>query len=145
MFGAELSVIRKLGSLLRPYSGRMGILAVLGVLESVAEAIGISLFIPFLASLDQESFAPEDDSWLGSQLARLFSAVPPSDRLAVISLSIFGLIFLRSALSYVGSVRAATIEGIPRREFGVARWRSAAGSRSRPGRASLMEPSRATP
>ncbi len=110
MFRAELSVIRKLGSLLRPYSGRMGILAVLGVLESVAEAIGISLFIPFLTSLDQESFAPEDDSWLGSQLARLFSAIPPSDRLAVISLSIFGLIFLRSALSYVGSVRAATID-----------------------------------
>ena len=110
MFRAELSVIRKLGSLLRPYSGRMGILAVLGVLESVSEGIGISLFIPFLASLDEESFAPDHDSWLGSQLARLFSAIPPSDRLAIISLSIFGLILLRSVLSYVGSVRAAKID-----------------------------------
>jgi len=88
----------------------MGILAGLGVLESVAEGIGISLFIPFLASLDQETFAPDDDSWLAGQLARLFSAIPPSDRLAVISLSIFGLIFLRSVLSYVGSVRAAYID-----------------------------------
>jgi len=110
MFRAELSVIKKLGSLLRPYSGRMGILAVLGLLESVSEAIGISLFIPFLASLNQESFAPEEDSWLVTQLARIFSAIPPSDRLAVISLSIFGLIFLRSMLSYVGSVRAAKID-----------------------------------
>ncbi len=110
MFHAELSVIRKLGSLLRPYKGRMGILAVLGILESLAEGIGISLFIPFLASLDQESFAPDDDNWLGSQLAAIFSAIPPSDRLAVISLSIFGLIFLRSVLSYVGSVRAARID-----------------------------------
>lgn len=110
MFHAELSVIRKMGSLLRPYSGRMGILAVFGVLESLAEGIGISLFIPFLANLDQESLAPDEDSWLGSQLARLFSAAPPSDRLAIISLSIFGLIFLRSVLSYVGSVRAARID-----------------------------------
>jgi subfamily B ATP-binding cassette protein MsbA len=88
----------------------MGILAVLGIIESVAEGIGISLFIPFLASLDQESFAPDDDDWFGSQLAAIFSAIPPSDRFAVISLSIFGLIFLRSVLSYVGSVRAARID-----------------------------------
>lgn len=110
MFHAELSVIRKLGVLLRPYSGRMGILAVLGILESLAEGIGISLFIPFLASLDQESFAPDDDNWLGTQLAQIFSAIPPSDRLAIISLSIFGLILFRSVLSYVASVRAAKID-----------------------------------
>lgn len=110
MFRAELSVIKKLGSLLRPYTGRMGILAVIGVLESVSEGIGISLFIPFLASLDQESFAPDDDNWLGKQLARIFTAIPPSDRLAIISLSIFGLILFRSVLSYVASVRAAKID-----------------------------------
>jgi subfamily B ATP-binding cassette protein MsbA len=110
MFRPELSVIKKLGSLLRPYSGRMGALTVMGVFESLSEGLSVSLFIPFLASLDEETFSPEADNWLGTQLAQLFAAIPASNRLAVISLSIFALIFIRSLLSYGGTVIAAGID-----------------------------------
>ena len=110
MFRPERSVIRKLGSLLRPYSGRMSGLTVMGVFESLSEGLSVSLFIPFLATLDQETFTPDADNWLGTQLGQLFATIPASHRLAVIALSIFALIFLRSVLSYGGTLIAAGIE-----------------------------------
>ena len=110
IFRPELSVISKLGFLLRPHSGRMFARTVMGVFESLSEGLSVSLFIPFLAALDQETFATDADNWLGTQLGQLFTAIPASHRLAVIALSIFALILMRSLLNYGGTLVAAGIE-----------------------------------
>ena len=110
IFRPELSVIRKLGSLLRPYSARMSARTVMGVFESLSEGLSVSLFMPFLAALDQETFAPDTENWLGTQLGQLFAAIPPAHRLTVIALCIFALILMRSLLNYGGTLIAAGIE-----------------------------------
>lgn len=96
----ELKAIRMLTPLLSQHPWAISAMVVLGFLEALSEALGISLFIPLLYSVHQENFGPAGDTWLGRALQQVFQAIPPSDRLWVISLSIFGLVLLRSALSY---------------------------------------------
>ena len=71
---------------------------VLGVLSSLAEGLGVSLFIPFLQSLSTD--ADPDGPWIVRVLWRLFSAIPPEDRLLVIALCILASAVARSALGY---------------------------------------------
>lgn len=110
MFGQEAKVIRALAPLLRPYSGRMSLFVVLAFLESISEGIGISLFIPLLSSLDESTFNTGSNTWLSNFLGQFFVLVPPSRRLPVIALSIFGLVLARSILSYSASLVSARID-----------------------------------
>jgi subfamily B ATP-binding cassette protein MsbA len=80
---------------------RWGILALLGtgVLASLAEGIGISLFIPFLQSLAEH--ATSGDTWLEAQFYAIFGDMPRQQRLTVISLCIVSTLILKSVLGYV--------------------------------------------
>ncbi len=110
MFDTEYKVSGKLVRWMRPHTRSMGLLVLIRLLEFTAEVIGISLFIPFLSSLDAETFTPETDNWFGNLLGSFFLPVPESERTLVIALCIFGFIVLRSALSYAGSVLTASID-----------------------------------
>ena len=79
----------------------------IGILSSLSEGIGLSLFIPFLQSLVDSNDSGIGENVLGGFLDRLFDIVPQSNRLVVIPLLIFGSILLKNALTYSNLVLLA--------------------------------------
>lgn len=96
----KTSLLKALRPLLQRHRWLVVGILVTGVLSALAEGIGISLFIPFLHSLDQASFQAEANNWLIEELGGLFNAVAPDQRLLVISACIFGSILIKAMLSY---------------------------------------------
>jgi subfamily B ATP-binding cassette protein MsbA len=96
----EVVAVRSLIPLLRTRPGVLVALVVLGVLTSLAEGVGISLFIPFLQSLDGGRFGTESGRWFTEALEGLFRGVPPEHRLPFISVCILVSIVLKAGLSY---------------------------------------------
>lgn len=96
----QTTLLAALYPLLRRHPWLIAGVIATGVLSSLAEGIGIGLFIPFLHSLNDGSFQAEGGNWLVDTLAGVFDAVPPEQRLFVISVCIFGSILVRSVLSY---------------------------------------------
>lgn len=86
--GKELRVVGALVPLIRQHPRSVSFIVVVGVLSSLAEGLGIGLFIPFLQTLD----ASQDASAVGSGpvglLGGMFNKVPVEHRLFVISLCI---------------------------------------------------------
>ncbi|MEM7355635.1 MAG: ABC transporter ATP-binding protein [Acidobacteriota bacterium] len=99
----EFEVIRAIRPLLRRHPWAVAGMVVLGLLEALSQGIGISLFIPFLYSLDQQA-APAVEGGLAQALTGLFDFVPAADRLLFISLAIFSLVLFKSAVSYGNSL-----------------------------------------
>ena len=97
--GALGTTLRALVRLLLAHRGAAAALVVLGVLSSLAEGVGVSLFIPFLQSLG-DSEPAEGGPWIARALADLFAGVPPESRLLVIALCILGATALKSGLRY---------------------------------------------
>ncbi len=100
----EFIVIRKLIPLLKIYRWAIPAVVVLGILSSIAEGIGISLFIPFLQSLEQTQHLPDAGNWLIDSFGQLLENVGPDQRLLIISGAILGSVLLRNVLSYSNSV-----------------------------------------
>ena len=96
----EAEVARSLFPLLRNRPWGLGGLVALGVLTSLAEGFSVSLFIPFLQSMDAGEGVRTTGNWLVDSLAGLFTAVPAERRLLVIALAIFALLVLVSLLRY---------------------------------------------
>ena len=96
----EVEVARSLFPLLRNRPWGLGGLVALGVLASLAEGFSVSLFIPFLRSMDAGESVRTTGNWLVDSLAGLFTAVPAERRLLVIALAIFALLVLVSLLRY---------------------------------------------
>ncbi len=96
----EVGVARSLLPLLRHRPWGLAGLVALGVLTSIAEGFSVSLFIPFLQSVDTGQDRVSTGNWLIDGLGGLFSAVPVERRLLVIALSIFALLVLISLLRY---------------------------------------------
>ncbi len=96
----ELQVIRAIKPLLRRHPWALAGMVILGVLEAVTEGLGISLFIPFLYSLDQQAIGSTDGGVLAQTLTGLFDAIPAADRLMFIAASIFGLVLFKCSLSF---------------------------------------------
>ena len=69
-------------------------------MSSLAEGLGISLFIPFLQSLQLGSEPASSENSLINFLNQLFSSVPADQRFWVIPLCIFGSILLKNCLAY---------------------------------------------
>lgn len=76
-------IIKKLFPLLNLYPWAIPVIIILGILTSLSEGLGISLFIPFLQSLEPGSQSGSG-TFLGTILNRLFSDIPPSNRLLII-------------------------------------------------------------
>ncbi len=96
----ELKVIRAIRPLTKRHPVAIKAMIVLGLLEALTEGLGISLFIPFLYSLDAETVSSAGEGSLARALTSLFDSVPVDDRLMVISAAIFSLVLLRSVLAY---------------------------------------------
>jgi ABC-type multidrug transport system fused ATPase/permease subunit len=99
----ETKVLKLLLPLLMWYRWAIPSIVVLGVLSSLAEGIGISLFVPLLNTLNSGS-APTALNSTGNQLVdalnQFLHSIPPDRRLWVVAAGIFVSIFLKSALSY---------------------------------------------
>ena len=76
------------------------LIILLGILSSLAEGVGVGLFIPLLESLNQDT-STTSDIWLVNALGALFSSVAPDRKLLVISLCIFVSIVLKAVLAFV--------------------------------------------
>ena len=100
----KFTVVKTLLPFLRLYRWATPIIIALGVLSSLAEGIGISLFIPFLQSVGQVDYNPNTGRWLIDSLGQLFNNVSPDHRLLIISICIFGSVLLRNFLAYGNDV-----------------------------------------
>jgi subfamily B ATP-binding cassette protein MsbA len=100
----EFSVMTSLWPLLRLYPWAIPTIVVLGVLSSLAEGLGISLFIPLLQSLEGGEQASSNGNWLVQSLDGLFARIPAEQRLSVISLAIFMSVLLKAVLAFGNSV-----------------------------------------
>lgn len=100
----ELKVIRAIEPLLRRHPLALVGMVVLGLLEAVTEGLGISLFIPFLYSLDSQVVTPGEGGVLAETLNGFFAHIPAADRLAFVAGAIFALVLFKSAVSYGNGV-----------------------------------------
>ena len=91
--------MRALLPLLRRHPFALLTVILLGTLASLSEGIGITLFVPFLQSLDSESVSLGNNRVL-TLLSAVFSAFPRETRLWLIPLCIFECIVFRNALLY---------------------------------------------
>ena len=97
------SVAGKLLPFFREHPWRLCLIIVLGLLASLAEGIGISLFIPFLENLEQTD-AVGEGIWIVEFLEGLFARIPEQYRLLVIAGSIFASIFIKAGFSFAHQV-----------------------------------------
>lgn len=100
----EVQAIKTLLPLLSYYPWAIPAIVVLGFAASLAEGIGISLFVPFLQSLDAVNPATASQSGLIQSLNQLFAQIPPSDRRVIVPLCIFGSVMLKNALLYGNTI-----------------------------------------
>jgi subfamily B ATP-binding cassette protein MsbA len=100
----EAKAIRTLLPLLKLYPWAIPGIITLGLLSSLSEGLGISLFIPLLQSLNQTMSQGASGNDLVGFLNRLFVNVSPNNRLLIIALCIFGSIFLKNSLSYSNTI-----------------------------------------
>ena len=94
-----IQAIKPLLPLLRPYPWVIPSIVGLGILSSLFEGVGISLFIPLLQSLNQGRAAGSGDLGIG-WLDRLFDQFSADRQFSQIALFIFGCILLKACLSY---------------------------------------------
>ncbi|MDX1530669.1 MAG: hypothetical protein R3362_04010, partial [Rhodothermales bacterium] len=78
-----LRAIRELLPLLRLYPWALPAIVVLGILASLAEGVGISLFIPLLQGIGEEPSG--GSSRVVAWLSGLFAGLPPERRIVVIA------------------------------------------------------------
>lgn len=97
----EIWTIQKLLILLNFSPYIIVILVILGILSSLSESIGLSLFIPLLQSLDKTGLSLDNSNQFVQRINHIFVGVPPAYQTLVIGLCIIFAIFLRIALSYV--------------------------------------------
>lgn len=100
----EANVIKTLLQLLKHDSWAIPAIVTLGILSSLSEGFGISLFIPFLQIFEQSNSQTVSNNLLTGVLNQLFVHVPPKDRLLIIPLCIFGSILLKSCLLYCNTI-----------------------------------------
>ena len=99
----ELKAIRSLRPLLKIYPWAIPAIIVIGLVSSLLEGLGISLFIPFLQSFNQSSVQFESNNYLVNLITQPFINIPLRVRTIVIPLLILGTIFLKNTLLYLSS------------------------------------------
>jgi len=99
----EAKAMKSLLPLLKLYPWAIPATIALGILASLSEGLGISLFIPFLQSLDTTN-SQGGGNFLVGFLNRLFINVPQDNRLLIIPLCILGLVLLKNCLSYLSGL-----------------------------------------
>ncbi|PSB45451.1 ABC transporter ATP-binding protein [Cyanosarcina cf. burmensis CCALA 770] len=100
----EWKTIRIIFPLLKTHSWAIPIIIILGVLSSLAEGVGISLFIPLLQNFNRENSETDCGNILLCFINNLFISFSPNYRLFLIVLCIFGCILLKVSLAYSSSI-----------------------------------------
>jgi len=100
----EANALRMLLPLLKHYPWAIPAIITLGILSSLSEGLGISLFIPFLHSLEQTTSQSGSKNLLIGFLSQLFVHVPPNDRLLIIPLCILGSVIIKNCLLYSNTI-----------------------------------------
>jgi len=96
----EAKAIRTLWPLLKLYPWGIPVIVILGILSSLSEGLGISLFIPLLQGFDKTNSPGASGNNLLDFINQLFLHFPPNNRIVIIALCIFGTIFLKNCISY---------------------------------------------
>ena len=99
----EFKAIKSLRPLLKFYPWAIPVIIVIGLVSSLLEGLGISLFIPFLQSFSQTNIQFESNNYLVDLISQPFIDVSLKVRTLVIPLLILGSIFLKNALLYLNS------------------------------------------
>lgn len=99
---------RRLWALVRHRRGILAAVVALGLVSSIFEGIGLSLFIPLLQNY---SGTPAVEEGLLARLMAVFTLVPEESRLAVIVLAIFACIFVKCIVQYAGAAATSWLVG----------------------------------
>jgi subfamily B ATP-binding cassette protein MsbA len=100
----EAQAIKTLLPLLKLYPWGILAIIIIGLLSSIFEGLGISLFIPFLQNLGQATNQLASENFWIDFLNQLFNPIAQNKRLFVISLCIFGSVILKNCLSYGSAI-----------------------------------------
>ncbi|HEY3321491.1 MAG TPA: ABC transporter ATP-binding protein [Planctomycetota bacterium] len=94
----ELKAVRLLAPFLRGCRWAIPVLLISGLLQSIAEGLGISLFIPLLQYI-QAAPEAEPNSFV-QRLNMLFAEIPREQRLTVICLCILGSVIVKNLIGF---------------------------------------------
>ncbi|ARV57779.1 ABC transporter [Nostocales cyanobacterium HT-58-2] len=100
----EVKAIKALVPLLKLYPWVIPLVIILGILSSLFEGLGISLFIPFLQSLAPTESQGGASNLLVNFLNQIFINIPQNRRLVIIPLCILGFVLLKNCLSYLSTL-----------------------------------------
>lgn len=106
----EMRVIKRLLPLLSSYPWAMPTIVIVGMLASIFEGLSISLFVPVLQNLMQETAQPAGSSALMQTLFQLMQRISAQDRLWVLPALIMGCILVKNILSYSNHVLSAWLQ-----------------------------------
>lgn len=100
----EGKIIKLLLPLLKLYPWAIPVIITLGILSSLSEGLGISLFIPLLQSLAHANTQTPSSNFLVRYLNQIFIYISPNDRLIIIALCIVGSIIFKNSLAYSNGI-----------------------------------------
>jgi subfamily B ATP-binding cassette protein MsbA len=105
----EAKTIRLLLPLLKMYPWGLPATVVLGTLSSLAEGIGLSLFVPLLQSLAGGAYQSEAGSSVHGIINRFLGKLPSDNRLHFIVAAILAMTVCKGLLTYAHSALAAAV------------------------------------
>ena len=105
----DFRTARLLVPLLKPYAWGVPVVIVLGILSTLAESIGLSLFVPLLQSLGQRHYDIDAPDRLERFFHMVLSRVPAGDRLLYIATLILSLTLGKALLTFAHSLMVANI------------------------------------
>lgn len=105
-----MKVIRQLLPYFRFYPWGIPCIVVIGVMASLAEGLGIGLFIPLLQSLFADQSTESASVGFGAFLTDLFAGFEEANRLTAISIGIFVCILMKSVLDYSNTALFSWLE-----------------------------------
>ncbi|PIG92050.1 ABC transporter ATP-binding protein [Gloeocapsopsis sp. IPPAS B-1203] len=100
----DINDTKSLIPLLKLYPWAIPVIIILGTLSSLAEGLGISLFIPFLQSVSHTTSQAHSQNLLVGTLNQIFGNLSFNSRLVIIPLCIFGSVLLKNCLVYGNTV-----------------------------------------
>ncbi len=106
----ETPIVGVLRPLARSQRSLVGALLGLGVVASLCEGIGISLFLPLLHSMNPAGFDEDTGGALGRALHRTFRGVSDEARMQVVLGSMFALLAIKAGLNAVNGLLFARLD-----------------------------------
>jgi subfamily B ATP-binding cassette protein MsbA len=94
---------------LSPHRAIVGAAIVFGFAASLAEGIGIGLFIPFFQSLGLDGGVASSENWFSETLGGLFVQISEEQRVVAVGLAILAAVLLKALLSFGNTVLFAKL------------------------------------